>query len=237
MAGPDHLNLRALETKQLTTKDLRAIFASIDIKKDYSDVDFSGLEVDFQGWGSEHQIFQEAIRISQPKTIIEVGTWKGASAHNMINICNNSGLKTDIICIDTWLGSNDTLWLDPSFRNSLRLKNGYPRIFWQFVYNMVKAGVMDSVYPLPMTSTAAYYLLKRFGLEVDLIYIDAGHEHDEVYTDLSLYYNLLRPGGVIFGDDYSAGWPGVVSATNKFVAEKQLVLTALHGKCLFTKPV
>lgn len=51
-----------------------------------------------------------------------------------------------------------------------------------------------------------------------------------------MYYDLLCPGGVIFGDDYSSGWPGVVSATNRFVAEKQIFLTALHGKFLFSKP-
>jgi hypothetical protein len=219
------------------TRNLRDIFTSIDIRKDYSGADFSGLEVDLQGWGSEHAMFQEAIRLSQPKTIIEVGTWKGASAYNMIRLCKNVGLEAEIICVDTWLGSNDTLWLDENYRKSLRLEHGYPRIFWQFVYNMIKAEVIDSVYPLPMTSSAAYYLLKRFGLQADMIYIDAGHEHNEVYTDLTMYYNLLRPGGVIFGDDYSGIWPGVVSATNTFAAEKQLVLTALHGKFLFTKPM
>lgn len=218
------------------TGNLREIFASIDIKKDYSDVDFSGIELDFQGWGSEHAMFHEAIRLSQPKTIIEVGTWKGASAYNMINICNSAGLEANIVCVDTWLGSNDTLWLDATFRRSLRLEHGYPSMFRQFLYNMIKTGVIDSVYPLPMTSSAAYYLLQRFGIQADLIYIDAGHEHNEVYTDLSMYYNLLRPGGIMFGDDYLDAWPGVVSATNQFVAEKQVVLTALHGKFLLTKP-
>lgn len=218
------------------TRELREIFASIDIRKDYSDVDFSGIELDLQGWGSEHAMFHEAIRLSQPKTIIEVGTWKGASAYNMIKICNNAGLKANIICVDTWLGSNSALWIDANCRKSLRLEHGYPRIFWQFLYNMIKTGVIDSVYPLPMTSSAAYYLLQQFGLQADLIYIDAGHEHNEVYTDLSMYYNLLRPGGVLFGDDYLDAWPGVVSATNQFVAEKQVALTASHGKFLVTKP-
>ena len=155
----------------------------------------------------------------------------------MLNICKTRGINTEIICVDTWLGSNDTLWLDPNYRGSLRLKNGYPSIFWQFVYNMIKTEMIDSVYPLPMTSTAAYYLLKRFGIKADLIYIDAGHEHDEVYTDLSLYYNLLRPGGVMVCDDYSSGWPGVVSAINEFVAEKKLPMTAFQAKSAFVKPV
>ena len=219
------------------TKNLRSVFEYIDIKKDYSDIDFSGFNLDLQGWGSEHQIFKEAIGASSPYVIIEVGSWKGASAHNMLNICKAIGIHTEIICVDTWLGSNDTLWLDPNFRGSLRLKNGYPSIFWQFIYNMIKTEMIDSVYPLPMTSTAAYHLLKRFEIQADLIYIDAGHEHDEVYTDISLYYNLLRPGGILVCDDYTAGWPGVVSAINQFVAEKKLPMTAFQAKSAFVKPV
>jgi len=219
------------------TKNLRSVFEYIDIKKDYSDIDFSGFNLDLQGWGSEHQIFKEAIGASSPSVIIEVGSWKGASAHNMLNICKAIGIHTEIICVDTWLGSNDTLWLDPNFRGSLRLKNGYPSIFWQFIYNMIKTEMIDSVYPLPMTSTAAYHLLKRFEIQADLIYIDAGHEHDEVYTDISLYYNLLRPGGIMVCDDYTAGWPGVVSAINQFVAEKKLPMTAFQAKSAFVKPV
>jgi len=119
------------------TTSLRRIFEHIDIKKDYSEVDFTGFEVDLQGWGSEHQLFDQAIVASQPKLIIEVGSWKGASAYNMLNICKSKGLNSEIICIDTWLGSNDTLWLNSNFRSSLRLKNGYPTIFWQFIFNMI----------------------------------------------------------------------------------------------------
>ena len=99
---------------------------------------------------------------------------------------------------------------------------------------MIKTEMINSVYPLPMTSTAAYYLLKRFEIQADLIYIDAGHEHDEVYTDLSLYYNLLRLGGVMACDDYTAGWPGVVSAINQFVAAfqaKSAFVKPAHGTC------
>ena len=37
---------------------------------------------------------------------------------------------------------------------------------------------------------------------------------------------ILRPGGVMVCDDYSSGWPGVVSAINQFVAEKKLPMTS-----------
>jgi hypothetical protein len=38
------------------TKNLRSIFEYIDIKKDYSDIDFSGFKVDLQGWVGEANI-------------------------------------------------------------------------------------------------------------------------------------------------------------------------------------
>jgi len=97
--------------------------------------------------------------------------------------------------------------------------------------------MIEAVYPLPMTSSAAYHLLKRFEIAADLIYIDAGHEHEEVYSDLSSYYHLLRPGGIMLCDDYLAQWPGLVSAVNRFIAEKKLAVTAFNGKCAFIKPV
>jgi hypothetical protein len=38
-------------------------------------------------------------------------------------------------------------------------------------------------------------------------------------------------------DDYSSGWPSVVSAINQFVAEKKLPMTAFQAKSAFVKPV
>jgi hypothetical protein len=37
--------------------------------------------------------------------------------------------------------------------------------------------------------------LKKLGVVPDLIYIDAGHEEDEVAIDLKLYYDLLKKPG------------------------------------------
>ena len=41
----------------------------------------------------------------KPKLIVEVGTWKGASAIYMAKICRKLELNTEIVCIDTWLGT------------------------------------------------------------------------------------------------------------------------------------
>jgi methyltransferase family protein len=215
--------------------DLKSIFASIGIDKDYSDIDLSDLKKDTQGWRSDHPVFETVFDRYKPKLVVEVGTWKGASVLHMDTLAKQRGLDTEFICVDTWLGSNDTLWLTPHFRESLQLKHGYPSMFRQFLFNMIKFGAIDRIFPLPMTSSAAYYTLKNLGIRPDAIYIDAGHEDEEVTIDLQLYYDLLAPGGVMFGDDYTARWIGVCKAVNRFGAEKGLVLETGAGKWLFEK--
>jgi hypothetical protein len=34
-----------------------------------------------------------------------------------------------------------------------------------------------------------------------LIYLDSAHEQGETLIELALYWNILQPGGVLFGDD------------------------------------
>jgi cephalosporin hydroxylase len=217
--------------------DLDAVFRRIGIDKDYSSMDFDGLTVDLQGWQSDHPIFTAVIDKLRPKLVLEVGSWKGASVLYMHSLAKTIGIETKFICIDTWLGSNDTLWLDDAYRPSLMLKNGYPTMFRQFIFNVRNKGAIDDIFPLPMTSTAAAHTLKKLEVMADAIYIDAGHEVEEVTMDLNLYYPLLSPGGAMFGDDYVAKWPGVVKAVNTFCAEHGLTLTGGATKWLFQKPV
>ena len=60
---------------------------------------------------------------------------------------------------------------------------------------------------------------------------------NQVLADLCAYWPLLRPaGGVCFGDDYCAEWPGVKAAVDEFAALHDLELE-VHGIVWFvTKP-
>jgi hypothetical protein len=144
-------------------------------------------------------------------------------------------LNTQFICVDTWLGSNNTLWLNAEFRKSLMLKNGYPTMFRQFVRNIVEYKADSAIFPLPMTSSAAAYTLRDLTIVADVIYIDAGHEEEEVLTDLNLFYDRLQPGRAMFGDDYDRAWMGVVKAVNRFCADRGILLHAVNGKWLVEK--
>ena len=50
----------------------------------------------------------------------------------------------------------------------------------------------------------------------DAIYIDAGHDYDHALADIQAYWDIVRPGGVMFGDDYHLNWIGVVRAVHDF---------------------
>ncbi len=71
----------------------------------YTGFDASKYPTDFQGWGSNHQFFEKILAALRPAVIIEVGTWKGGSAIHMAQLSKDLGFPTEIVCVDTWLGS------------------------------------------------------------------------------------------------------------------------------------
>ena len=53
----------------------------------------------------------------------------------------------------------------------------------------------------------------------DVVYIDASHEYEYVKEDIISWYPKVKNGGVICGDDYHPGWPGVVEAVNEIFGD------------------
>lgn len=177
---------------------------------------YNGLEllpVDVTGWNFKHDIFNDLVKQTMPKVIIEVGTWKGGSAIKMANYCKQLRLDTKIYCVDTWLGAYEFwTYLNDTDERDLMLRNGYPQVYYQFLSNVVHSGVKDFIYPVPLPSSTGWKVLEYLGVKADLIYIDGSHEYDDVKADILNYRKLLTDKGVIFGDDY--GWEGVRNAVN-----------------------
>ncbi len=184
----------------------------------FDDADYD-LDLDSQGWGSTSPVFNSLICEVRPSLIIEVGTWKGASAITMAGALKVHRIASAIICVDTWLGTFDDAWVNPNIRGRLGLKHGYPTLYYQFLANVVKTGYSNIIIPLPSTSVVAFRWFRKVGVVADLIYIDADHDAESVYNDIRNYWQLLSPNGVLFGDDYLPVWPGVVGAVN-FFSEK-----------------
>ncbi len=183
---------------------------------------FTPLPTDVRGWGGNDTYFHRIIDKYRPKRIIEVGTWLGQSAINMAKYTQSSGLKCDIVCVDTWLGALEFIEDSHPMRN-LRKLHGYPQVYYQFLSNIINEGVADIIRPFPQTSVIAARHFKRTNLTADVIYIDGSHDYDDVKADINAYWGLVNEGGCLFGDDYD-GWPEVRKAVDEFVDSNNLNL-------------
>ena len=141
-----------------------------------------------------------------------------------------------MICVDTWLGSIEH-WKGCIRGWDIRpyLKHGYPTLYYQFLANVLHQECHDVVVPVPNTSSNAARWFSGQQIVADLVYLDGSHEEDDVYSDLCNYWKLLRPGGVLVGDDWHAYWFGVICAVNKFVRERDLPLEISGQKWLIRK--
>lgn len=180
-------------------------------------------------WDSYHKWFVEAIEDKHPSVVIEVGSFAGASAIHMATFMREKRMDSCLICIDTWLGDRQ-LWTRIEHREALQFKFGRPEIYLAFLANVIAAGVSDYILPIPMHSTGgARYLAKR-GVTASVIYIDGSHDEGDVYADLTLYWELLEPKGIMLIDDYVPDtnnnemfW-GLIQDVDRFVKQRSLKL-------------
>ena len=186
----------------------------------YNDFDESKWRLDIQTLGNNTcELFPKAIQAIKPRIIIEIGSWKGASAIRCAKLSKK--YRTKIICVDTWLGTvNNFLKKDGLPENSMMRRHGYPHLYYQFLANVVKTKNTKRIYPLIQTSNNAYAVLSHYKVIAGIIYIDASHEFNDVYNDLNNYWNILTDNGIIIGDDLER--KGVKQALELFTIEKDL---------------
>ena len=184
------------------------------------------------GWDSYSDAFTKIIEEFKPKLIIEVGTWKGCSAINMARLCLQHYDDFEIVCVDTWLGSVEH-WEGSSVGNwQETFEEGRPIIYHQFLSNVMQEGLTDYITPFPIDSVNAVEFFRKKQIQPDMVYIDAGHEYYSVSVDLFSYADILRPGGVLLGDDWF--YPPIKkAATEIFGADKIIELS--HSKFQWIK--
>ena len=195
----------------------------------YKDFPLKDWPVDITGWHSEDAVFERLITEVRPNITVEVGSWKGKSAIHMAHMMRLKGNHTGkIVCVDTFLGSLE-FWTsrdDLERYGSLMLKHGFPQVYYQFLANVLHSQVEDVIIPFPVPSSLAANWFKKAneatpGFIADLIYLDASHEYRDVIADIQMWWENLRSGGVLFGDDYST-FEGVKKAVEAFVWDRDV---------------
>ncbi|XP_073138075.1 uncharacterized protein [Henckelia pumila] len=172
-----------------------------------------------KGWGSNMPVFEHLIEKARPKTIIEVGTFLGASAIHMVGLTRKLGLDSQILCIDDFRG-----W--PGYYDEgkgMKMVNGDVMMLYQFMQNVVRANASDSIMFLPFSTNTALGGLCDWGVYGDLVEVDAAHDFHSAWVDINNAYKVLKkPGGILFGHDIV--WVGVRKAVEIFAR--------LHGSKL-----
>lgn len=222
--------LRGAKRFEVADDDRQKVRPLLHRHDPYHGFDVSSWPDDASGWGSDSPAFGELVEEIRPQRIIEVGTWKGGSALTLAGHLQRLGLDAEVLCVDTWLGALE-MWEnldDPSRHGSLNLRHGYPSLYYTFLANVVRAGHEARITPFPVPSiTAAQWCALR-GVKADMIYIDGSHEEEDVYQDLIAWWDLVREGGVLFGDDWD--WDGVRLAVERFAGEEGLSVKLRHDK-------
>lgn len=174
-------------------------------------------EIDLQGWNSDHPIFDKLVEQTQPKTVIEVGSWKGRSLAHFAKA--TEGLKSTLYALDTWQGGIDHVMSDKPQDDRKCDQFGSPRLYHQFLRNFTENPAADRIFPVQNTSLNGLRLLRKLDVKAELIYVDGSHEYEDVYADLCACLPLLATGGIIFGDDFRS-FPGVFGAVIRFATEQ-----------------
>jgi hypothetical protein len=200
------------------------VLSRLHASNPYEKFDAEEWPVDLQGWNSDDPLFADLIASVRPARIIEVGTWKGASAIAMALLLKKERIKGEVVCIDTFLGWPGAPML---------LRNGFPTLYWQFLANVVKSDVTDIITPFPQTSDLAATWLNAERIKAGLVYIDGAHGFAQVYDDLHRYWPLVEVGGCLFGDDYDRD--DVSRAVGLFARISRLPFDVIGGKWVIPK--
>ena len=160
-----------------------------------------------EGWFDFADLYTGFVqRYPSGSHFVEVGAWKGKSTCYMAESIRASGKAIRFDAVDTWQGSveHDT---------TVAEIGGGDRLFLEFLRNMQSAGVLTAITPVRLPSSVAVQLYEDRSL--DLVFIDASHEYQDVRADVLAWRPKIKPGGILAGHDYNPMFPGVIQAVDE----------------------
>jgi len=168
------------------------------------------MQLDIRGWHYDRPIFKRLLEATRPETVIELGSWLGASVIHMATEAKKLGLKTQFYAVDFW-GAHEI--------------QGTVATYDQFCFNVKESGHGDCITPIRLRTLDAARQFHELGIRPQLVYVDADHTYEGCLGDIEAYYPLLTSGGVMFGDDYTE-IKGVNKAVQEFCARYKLTHSA-----------
>jgi len=145
----------------------------------------------------EKHKLKELATATRGSTYVELGSYLGASSCFIASGIQSAGNLAKLYCVDTWANEG--------------MAEGSRDTYGDFLENTT--AFKDIIVPLRGKSEN---IARNFDQEIDFIFIDAGHDYQNVKTDVLAWFPKLRPGAqVIFHD---IGWAeGVQQVVREYV--------------------
>lgn len=158
-----------------------------------------------EDWFTYPNLYKEMVERFDNAHFVEVGCWKGRSVCYLGVEIINSHKNIKVDCVDIFEYSDMQSDIDVS---------KYENIYGELLKNIKP--VRQVVNPIKGESciVSTYYDNKS----LDFVFIDAAHDYDNVYKDISYWYPKVKDTGVIAGHDYDSS-VGVKKAVNEFFGE------------------
>jgi hypothetical protein len=162
------------------------------------------------GWFAFDELYNTFVEEAKDAdTFVEVGTWFGKSTNYLVNKIKESKKDIKFTTIDTFKGTDD----EELHQNIVGAFNG--DIFYEFIDNTILSNNYNKFEIIKDTSHNAANQFPNSS--IDYIMLDAGHSYEDVNDDIHYWYNKVKPGGTISGDDYGGSFfPGVTRAVDEF---------------------
>lgn len=95
---------------------------------------------------------------------------------------------------------------------------------WPFVRTLEQIVQLRPDIKLGLHRKTAAAALQQFAdSSLDVVFIDADHSDQGTSREIILYQPKLQAGGLLSGHDYNpTGWPGVVSAVDRLLPEREV---------------
>jgi hypothetical protein len=159
------------------------------------------------------------------ETAVEIGTWRGDFAQVMCSKLN----PTKFYAIDPFALYEG--YTDKPDQNEFANQNNLDALAARAadrISKMLPEG--RSVMLREMSCNAVHTFANN---SLDVVYIDADHKYEPVLADIRAWYNKVKPGGILCGDDYIEGSHiekfGVIQAVTDFAVEHNLHFAVTNG--------
>ena len=175
---------------------------------------------------TEGNLFLEEIKRINPKTFLEIGVFQGVLARNVCDLMHkNHGANFKYYGVDIF----ET---DETYKNeiapSLKINNPFKKFYFKYIkrynpYSMEAVQDLLKIYKnnIQLIKGNSNKLLKDIQINnIDLIFIDGGHDYSTVKNDLNQSKKIISQNGIILCDDYNLSYAeGVKKAIDEFIKE------------------